>query len=104
MKNRHQLLTILFLLPLVFLSGPNTYPQTKDPSRDLSVSWSSRRESEPGTLFGSVTNKSINSYPCVRIEFDLATRFDQRRPGEPGKYLGVLPVEVKNISPRTVRN
>ena len=104
MKNRHQFLTILFLLPVVFLFGPNTYPQTKDPSRDLSVSWSSRRESEPGTLFGSVTNKSANAYPCVRIEFDLSTRFDLRKPGEQGTHLGVFPVEVKNISPRTVRN
>lgn len=104
MKNRHQLLKILFLLPLVFLFGPNAYPQAKDPSRDLSVSWSSRRESEPGTLVGAVTNKSANTYPCVRIEFDLFTRFDQQRPGEQGKTLGVLPVEVKNISGRTVRN
>jgi hypothetical protein len=104
MKSRHQLLAILFLLPLVFLFGPNAYPQTKDPARDLSVSWSSRRESEPGTLFGSVTNRSANTYPCVRIEFDLVTRFDQRQPGEPGKYLGVFPVEVKDISGRTVRN
>jgi len=40
----------------------------------------------------------------VRIEFDLFTRFDQRKPGEQSKYLGVFPVEVKNISGRTVRN
>jgi hypothetical protein len=40
----------------------------------------------------------------VRIEFDLFTRFDQQRLGEPSKSLGILPVEVKNISGRTVRN
>jgi hypothetical protein len=103
MKNRHQLLSILFLLPLVFLFSPNAYPQTRDLSRDLSVSWSSHRESEPGTLFGSVTNRSANTYPCVRIEFDLVTRFDQLKPGEQSKNLGVFPVEVKDISGRTVR-
>jgi hypothetical protein len=104
MKNRHQLLNILFLLPLVFLFGPNAYPQGKDPAKDLSVSWSSRREPEPGSIFGSLTNKSVNSYPCVRIEFDLFTRFDLRKPGEQSKYLGVFTVGVKGISPRTVRN
>jgi hypothetical protein len=57
MKNRHQLLTILFLLPLVFLFGPKTYSQTKDPSRDLSVNWTSRNEPDPGFLFGSVKNR-----------------------------------------------
>jgi hypothetical protein len=104
MKNRHQLLRILFLLPLVILFGPNAYPQAGDPARDLSITWSSRKEPDPGFIFGSVTNKSINSYPCVRVEFDLFTRFDLRKPGEQSKYLGVFPVEVNNISPRTVRN
>ncbi len=104
MNNRRQLLHILFLLPLVFLFGPNAYPQGRDPSRDLSVSWSSRREPDPGSIFGSLTNKSINNYPCVRIQFDLFTRFDLRKPGEQSKYLGVFTVGVKGISPRTVRN
>lgn len=104
MKNRHQLLNILFLFPIVILFSPNAYPQTKDPSRDLSVTWSSRKEPNAGTVFGSVRNSSANSYPCVRIEFDLYTRFDLRQPGEQSKHLGVFPVEVKDVSPRTVRN
>jgi hypothetical protein len=40
----------------------------------------------------------------VRIEFELFTRLDLLKPGEKSKYLGVFPVEVKDISPRTVRN
>lgn len=104
MKSRTKLLNILFVLPLVLLSSANAYPQIKDPARDLSVSWSSRKEPHPGSIFGSVKNSSANSYACVRMEFDLFTRFDLRQPGEQSKRLGVFPVEVRDVAPRTVRN
>lgn len=104
MKNRHQILRMLFLLPLVFVFNTNAYSQAKDPARDLSVSWSSRKEPNSGSIFGSVRNSSANSYECVRIEFDLYTRFDLRKPGEQSRHLGVFPVEVRDVTPRTVRN
>jgi len=94
---------LLLLLPAF---GPGGYAQlAKDPQRDLSVSFSSRHEgSDPGSVFGVVRNSSINAYPCVHIEFNLYTRFDLVPPGEKGRYLGVLPVEVQDVHPRSVRD
>src|ERR1041384_3924570 len=106
MRNRHEFLKIPMLLLLLPAFGPGVYAQlAKDPQRDLSASFSSRHKgNEPGSVFGVGTNRSINSYPCVRIEFDLYTRFDLRPPGEQSQHLGVLSVEVQNVSPRSVVN
>lgn len=74
-----------------------------DPERDLSISFSTNRESgDPGYVFGTVKNKSSNTYPCVRLEFNLFTRFDMRRSGEKTRRLGVLRTEVKNIQPHSI--
>lgn len=106
MKNRHEFLRIMILLLLLLFFSTGVYTQlTKDPRRDLSVSFSSTQEgSDPGSVFGVVTNKSANAYPCVRIEFDLYTPFDLLPPGQVRLHLGVLPVEVQNVQPRSVRN
>lgn len=106
MKNRHEFLRIMILLPLLLFVSTGVYTQlAKDPRRDLSVSFSLKQEgSDPGSVFGVVTNKSANAYPCVRIEFDLYTPFDLLPTGQVRLHLGVLPVEVQNVSPRTGRN
>lgn len=71
-----------------------------DPQRDLSVSFSSKRGApDPGYIIGRVKNKSGNTYPCVRLTFNLSTRYDMRRAGERGRHLGFLSTEVKNIQP-----
>jgi hypothetical protein len=106
MKNRHEFLSILMLLPLLLFFSPGGYAQlAKDPQQDLSVTFSSRHEgNDPGSVVGVVRNNSTNAYPCVRIEFDLYTRFDLRPPGQEGRHLGVLPVELQNLQPRGVRD
>lgn len=106
MKNQHQAVSILMLLPfLLFLSLGGYAQLTKDPQRDLSVTFSSRHEGEDaGSVLGEVRNNSANAYPCVRIEFDLFTRFDLRPPGQEGRHLGLLPVEVQDLQPRGVRD
>jgi len=103
MKNRHEFLSISLLLPLLLFFSPGVYTQlAKDPQRDLSVSFSSKHEgTDPGSVFGVVTNKSANAYPCVRIEFDL---YMPLRPLGPKSHLGVLRVEVRNVHPRAVRD
>jgi len=96
---------ISMLLPLLlfFSSGAQALP--KDPERDLSVKFSTKREGkDAGSVVGSVRNNSTNAYPCVRIEFDLMTRFDLRPPGEKGRHLGVLSVEVQNLQPHGERD
>jgi hypothetical protein len=106
MKNQHEFVSILMLLPLLLFFSQVGYAQlAKDPQRDLSVTFSSRHEGkDSGSVFGVVRNNSANAYPCVRIEFDLYTRFDMRPPGQEGRHLGVLPVEVQNLQPRGVRD
>jgi hypothetical protein len=79
--------------------------QAPDPRTDLSVSFSSKHAGqEAGFVFGTVRNSSANAYPCVSIEFNLSTRFDMRKPGEPGRQLGVLQVEVENVQPRSTKD
>ncbi len=103
MKNRHEFLSISMLLPLLLFFSPGVYTQlAKDPQRDLSVSFSSKHEgTDPGSVFGVVTNKSANAYPCVRIEFDL---YMPLRPLGPKSHLGVIRVEVRNVHLRAVRD
>jgi hypothetical protein len=105
MRNRHGRTGMFVLLSLPFFLSPVAYAQlVRDPQQDISVSFSSRHQGEdPGTVFGVATNNSANAYPCVRIEFDLYTRFDLRTPGQEGRLLGVLPVELQNLRPREAR-
>src|SRR4051794_13165365 len=102
MKNRHGGSRTMTLLSLLIFFGTGGYAQSaRDPKSDLSVSFSSRHEgTEPGSVFGVVSNKSANNYPCVLLEFDLSTRFDLRAPGEESRSLGVLAVELQNLQPR----
>lgn len=105
MKNQQGFLNILMLLPLLLFSTVVSAQSDVDPQRDLSVRWQTNRNGgDPGIIMGDITNKSVNTYPCVWIELDLYTRFDMRPPGEESKHLGVLPIEVQNVTPRTVRN
>jgi hypothetical protein len=106
MKNRHEFLSVLMLLALFVFFSPRAYAQfAKNPQRDLSVTFSSRHEGQdPGAVFGVVRNNSTDAYPCVRIEFDLYTRFDLRPPGQERRHLGVLPVQVQNLQPHGVRD
>jgi hypothetical protein len=106
MTSRRELSSALMLLvPLLFLVSEAHTQAAKDPRRDLSVSFSSRAEgTDPGIVFGAVRNNSANLYPCVRIEFNLITRFDLRKPGEEARQLGTLPVEVPNVQPRSTRD
>jgi hypothetical protein len=75
----------------------------RDPNRDLKVSFWGSKGQDAGHVSGSVTNNSSNTYQCVRIEFNLFTRFDMRQPGEPSRHLGVLPTVVRNIEPHAAR-
>jgi hypothetical protein len=106
MKNRHEFLHRMILLALLIFFSIGVYAQAaKDPQRDLTVSFSSKHEgADSGSVFGVVRNSSANPYPCVRLEFNLSTRFDLRPPGEESRHLGVLPVEVLNLQPRTARD
>jgi hypothetical protein len=113
MKKQHAFLNILMLLPLLLFSlaasaqpskAPRQDSSVKEPEQGLSASFSSTREGKAaGSVYGELLNKSSNTYPCVRIEFDLYTRFDLRPPGEKSRHLGVLTVEVQDVSPHTVR-
>jgi hypothetical protein len=105
MRNRHGPVSMFALPSLLFFFSPVVYAQlARDPQQDISVSFSSRHQGEdPGTVFGVARNNSANAYPCVRIEFDLYTRFDLRPPGQEGRHLGVLSVELQNLQPREAR-
>ncbi len=106
MKTRPAVSTGLILLPLLLFFSLSVYArQARDPQRDLTVSFSSKHDGQhPGFVFGVVKNNSTNAYPCVRLEFDLGTRFDLRPPGQPSKHLGVLTVEVQNLRPQGQRD
>lgn len=75
----------------------------QDFEQDLSVSFSSRRDKpeDAGYAVGKLINKSDRAYPCVRIEFNLSTRFDRRQAGETPRSLGVLATEVKDVQPHS---
>ena len=102
MKTRPPVSPGLILLPLFLFFSLSLYArQARDPQRDLTVSFSSKHDGQdPGFVFGVVKNNSTNAYPCVRLAFDLSTRFDLRPPGQPSKHLGVLTVDVENLRPQ----
>lgn len=104
MKNRALSYTVM-LLSALFFFGQQAYAQTRDIQRDLEVEFSGEYSgmADPGVVFGKVTNKSANSYACVRLEFILGTRIDHARAGEPNRQASAFVVEVQNILPRSVR-
>jgi hypothetical protein len=94
--------TVLIVSCWLLLSPALAAAPDKDPQEDLSVKFSTKRAGdEPGTVVGSVTNTSANTYPCVRVEFEMKTRFDLRVPGEKARHLGILSVEVRNLAPQS---
>jgi hypothetical protein len=105
MKNRHELGSIFMLLPLLLFFCPAAvYTQTaRNLEQEIGVSFTFKEDgSDLKTVVGEVRNKTANTYPCVRLEFDL---YGPARPaGEPRRRLGVLPVLVQNLPPRGVRN
>jgi hypothetical protein len=104
MKSPHRCLGMNLITFLLFCSSGAIAQLAGDPQRDIAVTFSSRHDGDdPGILFGTASNNSRNAYPCVRIEFDLYTRFDLRQPGEDGLHLGVLPLELRNLQPREAR-
>ena len=106
MRNQHALLSKLLPLPLLLFFSLEAYAQSdRDPRRDISVGFGSKLEGkDAGSVFGTLTNNSANTYPCVRIEFGLFTRFDLRPQGQKARHLGVLPVVVQDLQPRSVRD
>jgi hypothetical protein len=106
MEHRQKCWGIFLMLPLLFFFMLDVYADSANSlPRNLSVSFSSRHKGQdPGYVFGKIRNKSTNAYACVRIEFDLSTRFDLRHAKQKGRHLGVFAVEVKNLQPREVRD
>jgi hypothetical protein len=96
--------TTLMLLSLL-LSPPTHAQSAADIRRDLVVSHlSSRGHGEFGAVNGKIKNASGNHYACVRLDFNLSTRFDMQQPGQPSRHLGVLSLEVRDIQPRSERD
>ena len=105
MKKTYGLSTRVALLPLVFSFslGAGRQP-ARDPQRDVAVTFSLQHEGQdPGSVVGVVKNISASAYRCVRLEFDLATRFDLRPAGEDARHLGILSVEVQGLQPQDER-
>jgi hypothetical protein len=104
MKNR-AFLTALMLISLPLFFGLHVRAQgTRDIRPDIYVTINPRYGStDPGSIYGTVTNNSPNPYPCVRIEFKLGTRYDMERPGEPTRILGTTTLVLQNVQPRAVR-
>ncbi len=104
MKNPAVFTTLMLLSLLVFLT-PRAHAQpARDMQRDLVVSHgSSRGHGEFGAVNGTIKNVSANHYACVRLDFDLATRYDMRQLGEPVRHLGVLSLEVRDVQPHSQR-
>jgi len=96
----------LLLFPFLLFFSPAVNAQSdRDPQRDISVTFASKHDqNNAGHVFGILTNKSANTYPCVRIVFDLFTRFDLRVRGQKPRHLGIFSVEVQDLQPRSVRD
>ena len=75
MKDRPVVTPLMLILLLVVLT-PLTHAQSvTDMRRDLGVSNGS---SLGGAVNGKIKNNSDNQYPCVRLDFNLYTRYDMR--------------------------
>lgn len=104
MKNRAVFTTLMLLSLLVFLTPLAHAQPARDMQRDLVVSHGgSRGSGEFGAVNGKIKNISANHYACVRLDFNLATRYDMRQLGEPVRQLGVLSLEVRDIRPNSER-
>ena len=103
MKTLPKFLPGLMLLSLLLFFSPGAFAQpAKNPAQDLSVSFQGDYgKTEFGAVYGEVTNRSANAYPCVRLEFNLYGRPESKT--NLGPPLGVLPVEVRDVGPRSVR-
>jgi hypothetical protein len=97
---------LMLLLMLVAFSSQTAAQPGRNLDRDLSSTFSSMYQgfTDPGVIFGTVTNKSVYSYPCVRLEFTLYVRYDHQRAGQPSGELGTFSVDVQNVTPRAVQN
>lgn len=104
MKDKNEFLRTMMLSLLIFYSIGVYAQSVRNPQQDLSITFSSKRDGENGSVFGRIVNKSANAYPCVTIQFDLYTRYDLLPPGEKSRHLGVLNVEVLNLNPRAVQD
>lgn len=104
MKNRAVFTTLLLLSLLVLLTSLTHAQPARDMRRDLTVSHgSSRGHGEFGAVNGKVKNVSANHYACVRLDFNLYTRYDMQQPGQPSRHLGVLSLEVRDLPPQSER-
>ena len=104
MKNR-AVFTTLMLVSLLVLLTPLTHAQSATAmQRDLVVSQrSSAGHGQFGAVNGKVKNNSANHYACVRLDFNLWTRYDMRQAGQPARHLGVLSLELQDLQPRSER-
>ena len=103
MKNR-AIVTTLLLLSLLVVLTPLTHAQSRDMRRDLLVSQgSSMGHGQFGAVNGKVKNVSANHYACVRLDFNLWTRYDMRQSGQPARHLGVLSLELRDLRPNSER-
>jgi len=103
MKNLPEFLRVLMLLSLLLFFSPGADAQSaKNPKQDLSVSLERELgKTEYDALYGEVTNRSDNAYPCVRLEFSLYG--PSKSKADSGPLLGVLLVEVRDVGPRSAR-
>ncbi len=103
MKEHRGFLWVLALLPLLVSLDSGAYAQsTRNPERDLGISFSRETErTEFGAVYGEVENKSANTYPCVRVQFNIYEPFVRENVW--GRHLGVVSVEVRNVLPRSTR-
>ena len=104
MKNRAVSTTLMLLLLFVLLTALTNAQSAQDMRRDLVVSqWSSLDHGQFGAVNGKVKNVSANHYACVRLDFNLATRYDMRQAGYPIRHLGVLSIELRDLPPHSER-
>lgn len=98
-------ITTLTLLSLLVLMTALTNAQSgRDMRRDLVVSQgSSRGQGEFGSVNGKIKNVSANHYACVRLDFNLSTRYDMLQAGHPARHLGVLSIELRELPSNSER-
>ena len=68
MKDQYEAERVLMLPPFLLVLAAGAYAQSaKDPRLDPSVTFSSKYkgQGDPGFVFGTVSNNSSDTYPCV---------------------------------------
>ena len=88
------LLTLLLILPTA--SPAQRAHAELNYERDLTVTVATET-TDPAFVYGKLTNKSENAYPCVRILFDLQGPAWR-------EHIGTLPVYVQNLKANETRN